>query len=121
MIYPVDIEYEIIDVVDMHGTIIVQARDVNTDTMVSLNFNSLSFYGMTQDDISHHLVDALRKQIDHNQSKAIPQVTGKPDNFMLFKNLMLTRKRTKLDTTKVEVISNEAIPVVELNKKPVTK
>jgi hypothetical protein len=80
----------------MQGTIIVQARDVNTDTAVSLNFNSISFHQMSQDDVSHHIVTALRREIEHNNSKTLPQAIGKSDNLTHFKKLMLTRERVKL-------------------------
>jgi hypothetical protein len=96
MIDPIDVEYVIVDVIDMHGTIIVQARDVKTETSVSLNFNSLSFYDMTEDDVSHHIITALRREIEFKQSREIPQVTGKPDNLLRLKAQMHARTRIKL-------------------------
>lgn len=114
-----DIKFRIVDIVDMKGTIIVQARDDEHDVNVSLNFNSLSFHNMDEDTINHHLASAIMKEIKHKESLSRQQFA--PDNFAKLKEAMLNKSELSYGR-KRELLKVVGKPIlVEENVKPGNK
>lgn len=93
---PVDVEYKIIDVIDMAGTIVIRARDVNTNVEVSMNVNSNSFHEMTETAVDHMIVDMLCREINIQEKKKVAMATGTPNNLMRLRTLMGSKATTKL-------------------------
>jgi hypothetical protein len=96
MILPTDIKYQMVDILDMTGTIVIKAMEPTLGIEVAFNVNGQSFAQMSHDDVDHMIIDHIYQKAKAQEKSKLAMATGEEDNLTRLKRLMVEKSHQAL-------------------------
>jgi len=96
MLLPADIKYQMVDVIDMKGTIVIRAMEPNLGIEVGFNVNAQSFSQMSEDDVDHMIIDHIYQKYKASEQSKLAMATGSEDNLTRLKRMMVEKTHKQL-------------------------
>jgi hypothetical protein len=96
MLLPADIKYQMVDVIDMKGTIVIRAMEPNLGIEIGFNVNAQSFNQMSEDEVDHMIIDHIYQKYKAEERSKLSMATGSENNLTRLKRMMVEKTHKQL-------------------------
>lgn len=96
MLLPADIKYQMVDVIDMKGTIVIRAMEPNLGIEIGFNVNAQSFNQMSEDEVDHMIIDHIYQKYKAEEQSKLSMATGSENNLTRLKRMMVEKTHKQL-------------------------